>query len=62
MPASLFPDGKAVLDELPKSHIASLVMSSGLVGMAGVRFQVGMKKEGDSGKGPVEFRLEEDGE
>ncbi|KAF1948985.1 hypothetical protein CC80DRAFT_430145 [Byssothecium circinans] len=58
MPASLFPDGKAVLDELPKSHIATLVMSSGLVGLAGVRFPLGMKRDGV--KGPVEFLLEED--
>lgn len=60
IPASLFPDGKAVLDEMPKSHIASLVMSSGLLGMAGVRFPVSMKREGE--KGPVEFALEEDDE
>lgn len=60
MPASLFPDGKAVLDEMPKSYVASLVMSSGLVGLAGVRFPLSMKRDGD--KGPVEFALEEDEE
>ncbi|KAF2635723.1 hypothetical protein P280DRAFT_436648 [Massarina eburnea CBS 473.64] len=58
MPASLFPDGKAVLEEVPKSHIASLVMSSGLVGLAGVRFPLNLKSDG--GKGPVEFMLDED--
>jgi hypothetical protein len=60
MPASLLPDGKAFLDELPKSHVASLVMSSGLVGLAGVRFPLNMKREGE--KGPVEFTLEDDDE
>ena len=58
IPASLYPDGKAVLEEVPKSYIASLAMSSGLVGMAGVRFPLNMKREGL--KGPVEFTLEED--
>lgn len=58
MPASLFPDGKAVLDELPKSHIATLVMSSGLVGLAGVHFPLKMQRDGQ--KGPVEFAMEED--
>jgi hypothetical protein len=60
MPASLFPDGKAVLEEMPKSYIASLVMSSGLLGMAGVRFPVVMKRDGR--KGPVEFALDDDDE
>jgi hypothetical protein len=60
MPASLFPDGKAVLEEVAKSHVASLVMSSGLLGMAGVRFPVNMKREGE--KGPVEFALDDDDE
>jgi hypothetical protein len=60
MPASLFPDGKAVLEEVPKSHVASLVMSSGLLGMVGVRFPVYMKRDGE--KGPVEFALDEDDE
>lgn len=58
IPAGLFPDGKAVLKEIPKSYIASLVMSSGLVGMAGVRFPINMKREGANG--PVELTLEED--
>lgn len=60
VPASLFPDGKAVLDEVPQSYIASLAMSAGLVSMAGVRFPVNMKRDG--AKGPVEFALEEDDE
>lgn len=60
IPASLFPDGKAVLEEVPQSYIASLAMSAGLVGMAGVRFPINMKKE--EGKGPVEFMLDEDDE
>ena len=60
MPASLFPDGNAVLEEVPKSYVASLVMSSGLLGMAGVRFQVYMKRDGK--KGPVEFALDDDDE
>ncbi|KAF2260938.1 hypothetical protein CC78DRAFT_570927 [Lojkania enalia] len=54
---NLFNDGKALLEEMPHSHIASLVMSSGLVGMAGVRFPVQMKK--DVEKGLVEFALED---
>ncbi|PVH96771.1 hypothetical protein DM02DRAFT_534568 [Periconia macrospinosa] len=58
MPASLFPDGKAVLDEIPKSHIATLVMSSGLLGLAGIRFPLKMQRDGL--KGPVEFAMEED--
>ena len=58
IPASLFPDGKAVLEEIPKSYIASLVMSSGLVGMAPVRFPINVKREG--AKGPVELTLDED--
>ncbi|KAF2477114.1 uncharacterized protein BDR25DRAFT_339141 [Lindgomyces ingoldianus] len=53
---NLFADGSSVLEEVPQSHIASLVMSSGLVGLAGVRWPVGMKKDE---KGLVEFGLEE---
>ncbi|KAL5448975.1 hypothetical protein PMIN07_004133 [Paraphaeosphaeria minitans] len=58
MPTGLVSDGKAVVEEVPKSHLASLVMSSGLLGMAGVRFPVSMKRDGT--RGPVEFTLEED--
>ncbi|KAL1600647.1 homeodomain mating type protein alpha2 [Paraconiothyrium brasiliense] len=58
IPASLLSDSKVVPEEFPKSHVASLVMSSGLLGMAGVRFPVNMKRDGM--KGPVEFTLEED--
>lgn len=43
---------------MPKSHVASLVMSTGLLGMASVRFPVNLKRDGI--KGPVEFTLEED--
>lgn len=55
--SNLFNDGRALLEEMPRSHIASLVMSSGLVGMAGVRFPVQMKK--DDERGLVEFGLED---
>lgn len=58
IPTGLVSDGKAVVEEVPKSHLASLVMSSGLLGMAGVKFSVNMKRDGM--KGPVEFTLEED--
>ncbi|KAF1968246.1 hypothetical protein BU23DRAFT_583377 [Bimuria novae-zelandiae CBS 107.79] len=58
IPASLFPDGKAVLEEVQKPYVASLVMSAGLVGMAGLRFPVNMKKDGL--RGPVELTLEEE--
>ncbi|PSN67752.1 hypothetical protein BS50DRAFT_522498 [Corynespora cassiicola Philippines] len=57
-PANLFSDGKAVLEEVPKGHVASLVMSSGLLGMVGARFPVSMKRDG--AKGMVEFALAED--
>lgn len=58
--SSLLLEGKAGVQEIPKRHIASLVMSSGLLGMAGVRFPINMKREGS--KGLVEFTLEEDDE
>jgi hypothetical protein len=55
--SELFNDGKALLKEVERGHVASLVMSSGLLGMAGVRMPVQMKKyEG----GLAEFALEED--
>ncbi|KAF2114389.1 hypothetical protein BDV96DRAFT_494941 [Lophiotrema nucula] len=55
--ANLLNDGRAFLEEVPRSHIASLVMSSGLVGMAGVRLPVQVKK--DDERGLVEFALED---
>jgi hypothetical protein len=55
--SELFGDGKALLKEVEHGHIASLVMSSGLLGMAGVRMPVQMKKyEG----GLAEFALEDE--
>lgn len=59
--SNLFGDGKALLEEVPNSHIASLVMCSGLVGMAGVRWPVQIKLDaGEDGmKGVVEFALED---
>lgn len=58
IPIGLFSDSKSVVEEMPKSHVASLVMSTGLLGMASVRFPVNLKRDGI--KGPVEFTLEED--
>ncbi|KAF2729850.1 hypothetical protein EJ04DRAFT_527467 [Polyplosphaeria fusca] len=55
--SNLLSDGSALLEEMPHSHIASLVMSSGLLGMAGVRFPVQMKKDEESGL--VELALED---
>jgi hypothetical protein len=55
--ANLFSDGRALLEEVPQGHIASLVMSSGLVGMAGVRLSVQMAK---TEEGAVEFALEDE--
>jgi hypothetical protein len=57
LPISLISDAKTTVEEFPKSHVASLVMSSGLLGMAGVRFPINMKRDGT--KGPVEFTLDE---
>lgn len=55
--SELFSDGKALLKEVKHGHVASLVMSSGLLGMAGVRMPVQMKKyEG----GLAEFALEDE--
>jgi hypothetical protein len=55
--SELFSDGKALLKEVEHGHIASLVMSSGLLGMASARLPVQMKKyEG----GLAEFSLEDD--
>jgi hypothetical protein len=53
--SSLFNDGKLLLEEMPKGHIASLVMSSGLVGMAGVRIPVQTKNL----DGVIEFGLDD---
>ncbi|KAF2194908.1 hypothetical protein K469DRAFT_545486 [Zopfia rhizophila CBS 207.26] len=50
-------EARSLLEEVSHSHIATLVMSSGLVGMAGVRWPVNMKK--DETKGLVEFALED---
>jgi hypothetical protein len=57
--SDLFGDGKALLEEMPNSHIASLVMSSGLVGMAGVRWPVRCKMEDGDLKGVVELGMED---
>lgn len=54
--SNLFHDGRALLEEMPKSHIASLVMSSGLVGMAGARLPVQTNKDN---VGVVEFTLDD---
>ncbi|KAF2875719.1 hypothetical protein BDV95DRAFT_484994 [Massariosphaeria phaeospora] len=51
-------DGSAVLEEMPKSHIASLVMTSGLVSMAGLRWPINIKK--NALKGTVELALDKD--
>jgi hypothetical protein len=50
-------DGDALLQDVSHSHIASLVMSSGLLGMAGARMPVQMKK--DAAKGMVELALDD---
>ncbi|KAF2275357.1 uncharacterized protein EI97DRAFT_420329 [Westerdykella ornata] len=55
--AEMFGDGEALLTEVGHGHIASLVMSSGLVGMAGVRMPVQLKKDRD--KNLVELSLGE---
>jgi hypothetical protein len=55
--ADLFSDGRAVLQEVEQGHIASLVMASGLLGMAGVGAGVKMKRYES---GVVAFKLEED--
>ncbi|KAF2746685.1 hypothetical protein M011DRAFT_468386 [Sporormia fimetaria CBS 119925] len=55
--SELFGDGKALLNEFEHAHIASLVMSSGLLGMAAVRLPVKMKR--DESRGMAELRLED---
>jgi hypothetical protein len=57
--SDLFGDGKALLEEMPKSHIASLVMTSGLIGMAAVRWPVRCKLEDGDLKGVVELGVED---
>ncbi|KAF2703261.1 hypothetical protein K504DRAFT_392824 [Pleomassaria siparia CBS 279.74] len=58
-PCNLFGYGKSLLEEVPCSHIASLVMCSGLVGMAGVRWPVKIKTGDDDMKGVVELALDD---
>lgn len=55
--AELFGDGKALLQEVEKGHVASLVMASGLVGMAACRVQVGVKR--DDERGVIEFGVDD---
>lgn len=42
-------DHEAVLEEMPKPHVASLVMTAGLVSMAAVRWAIKPEKRGASG-------------
>jgi hypothetical protein len=51
-------DNQAVLEEMPKPHIASLVMSAGLVSMATVRYAI--KPEQHTASGMVELTIEDD--
>jgi len=57
IPTGFFPNEKVEIEEISNGFVASLAMSAGLVGMAGVRFSVDMKRDGE--KGPVEFTLDE---
>ncbi|KAL6709271.1 homeodomain mating type protein alpha2 [Coniothyrium glycines] len=53
-------DDKAVIEEMPRPHIASLVMSAGLVGLASVRLAI--KPEKHIMSGFMELKLDEDDE
>jgi hypothetical protein len=55
--SDLFSDGNMLLREVKHGHIASLVMTSGLVGMAGVRLPTLMKR--DDARGVVEFAMDD---
>ncbi|KAF2029293.1 hypothetical protein EK21DRAFT_67960 [Setomelanomma holmii] len=56
-PSGLPRDHEAVLEEMPRPHVASLVMSAGLVSMAAVRWPI--KPRRHSGSGVVELILDE---
>jgi hypothetical protein len=49
---------QAVVEEMPKPHVASLVMSTGLVSMAAVRWAIKLEKQAASGL--VELTLDEE--
>ncbi|KAF1935940.1 hypothetical protein EJ02DRAFT_107438 [Clathrospora elynae] len=51
-------DNQAVLEEIPKPHVASLVMTAGLVSMAAVRWVI--KPETHAASGMVELTLDDE--
>ncbi|CAO2653184.1 Nn.00g025950.m01.CDS01 [Neocucurbitaria sp. VM-36] len=57
-PSGLPKDNHAVVEEMPKPHVASLVMCAGLVSMAGVRWAI--KPEKDLASGMVELTLDDE--
>ncbi|KAF2824783.1 hypothetical protein CC86DRAFT_295586 [Ophiobolus disseminans] len=58
-PLALPRDEEAVLEEMPKPHVAALVMSAGLVGMAAGRLVIRPQKHFSSGM--IELMLEGEG-
>jgi hypothetical protein len=56
-PAVLPKDSQAVLEEMPKPHVASLVMSAGLVSMAATRWIIKPKQYASGGM--VELTIDE---
>jgi hypothetical protein len=51
-------DNEAVIEEMPRPHIAALVMSAGLVSLASVRWAIRPKQHAASGM--TELLLDED--
>ena len=58
-PSTLPKDDQAILEEIPKPCVTSLVMTAGLVSMASVRWSV--KPQAHSASDMIELMIEEDG-